>query len=71
VPGGTQAIHLRTDVATVVPLDAGSHDRRASVKLSVLDLHLRPDQLLELVPADLRDRTHRSLERRPEPARTP
>jgi hypothetical protein len=37
----------------------------------VLDLHLRPDQLLELVPADLRDRTHRSLERPPEPPRTP
>jgi NAD+ kinase len=39
----------------VVRLDADTHTARSRVKLSLLDLPLKPDQLLELVPARLRE----------------
>ncbi|SDG98685.1 NAD(+)/NADH kinase [Pseudonocardia oroxyli] len=40
----------------VVRLDPDLHARRSRVKLSLLDLPLLPEQLRELLPADVRDR---------------
>jgi NAD+ kinase len=47
-------IRLRIDAAQVVRLSAGAHASRSRVKLSLLDLPLRRDQLLELIPENLR-----------------
>jgi NAD+ kinase len=44
----------RQEAAQVVRLSAGEHASRSRVKLSLLDLPLRPDQLLELIPPELR-----------------
>jgi NAD+ kinase len=38
----------------VVRLSPDRHQNRSQVKLSLLDLPLRRDQLLELIPAELR-----------------
>jgi len=46
---------LRRNAAQVVRLSAGEHANRGRVKLSLLDLPLRRDQLLELIPAELRE----------------
>jgi len=62
VPGrpvtGTAALDLTylPEAGQVVRLDAGLHTRRSNVKLSLLDLPMRPDELLELAPPDLRER---------------
>jgi NAD+ kinase len=53
-PGDVLTARLRVDAAEVVRLDAGAHAGRSRVKLSLLDLPLRRDQLLELIPAELR-----------------
>ncbi|WP_243769809.1 NAD(+)/NADH kinase [Amycolatopsis acidicola] len=53
---GVLTARLRQDAAKVVRLAAGAHASRSRVKLSLLDLPLRPDQLLELVPGHLRQR---------------
>jgi NAD+ kinase len=45
---------LRVDAGYVVRLSAGAHASRSRVKLSLLDLPLRRDQLLELIPESLR-----------------
>ena len=45
---------MRRDAAQVVRLSADEYTSRTWVKLSLLDLPLRPDQLLELIPAELR-----------------
>jgi NAD+ kinase len=42
------------DAAHVVRLSAGLHASRSRVRLSLLDLPLRRDQLLELIPENLR-----------------
>jgi NAD+ kinase len=55
-PGETVSMRLRPDAAQVVRLAAGLHASRSRVKLSLLDLPLRRDQLLELVPEELRQR---------------
>jgi NAD+ kinase len=55
-PGDTVSMRLRPDAAQVVRLAAGLHASRSRVKLSLLDLPLRRDQLLELVPEELRQR---------------
>lgn len=55
-PGQVVTTRVLPDAAQVVRLDAERHARRNRVKLSLLDLPLRPDQLLELVPAELRPR---------------
>lgn len=47
---------LRQDAGRVVRLAAGDHASRSRVKLSLLDLPLRPDQLLELIPQEVRKR---------------
>ena len=44
----------RTDAAQVVRLSASDYASRRRVRLSLLDLPLRPDQLLELIPLELR-----------------
>lgn len=46
---------LRQNAAQVVRLSAGDHANLGRVKLSLLDLPLRRDQLLELIPAELRE----------------
>jgi NAD+ kinase len=57
---------LRADAAQVVRLSAGLHASRGRVKLSLLDLPLRRDQLLELIPENLRQGMARaSLEQDP------
>ena len=53
-PGDVLTAGLRADAAQVVRLSAGTHASRSRVKLSLLDLPLRRDQLLELIPENLR-----------------
>ncbi|WP_236795089.1 NAD(+)/NADH kinase [Amycolatopsis sp. GM8] len=55
-PDGVLTAYLRPDAGKVVRLSAGKHASRSRVKLSLLDLPLRPDQLLELIPEQLRQR---------------
>jgi NAD+ kinase len=57
-PGDTIAARLRPDAAQVVRLSAGAHASRSRIKLSLLDLPLRRDQLLELIPEALRQQMH-------------
>jgi NAD+ kinase len=45
---------IRREAAEVVRLSASEHASRSRVRLSLLDLPLRPDQLMELVPPELR-----------------
>jgi NAD+ kinase len=52
-------LRLRKDAGTVIRLDAERHGRTGRVKLSLLDLPVRPDQLQELIPADIRQRLRR------------
>lgn len=53
---GVLTARLRTDAGHVVRLSAGLHASRSRVRLSLLDLPLRRDQLLELIPEHLRHR---------------
>jgi NAD+ kinase len=52
--GDTVTVRFRADAAQVVRLSADDHERRSRIKLSLLDLPLRRDQLLELIPPELR-----------------
>ncbi|MFB6392824.1 NAD(+)/NADH kinase [Polymorphospora lycopeni] len=54
-PDGTLSVTVRAGGVNVVRLDPTAHAQRSRVKLSLLDLPLRPDQLLDLVPPRLRD----------------
>lgn len=54
---------LRRDAGQVIRLDADRHGRKGRLKLSLLDLPLREDQLLELVPTDVRARFRERAER--------
>lgn len=54
--GTVVKVKLRKDAGVVVRLDAGRHGRKGRLKLSLMDLPLRNDQLLELVPPDVRAR---------------
>ncbi|MEU4235959.1 NAD(+)/NADH kinase [Actinoplanes sp. NPDC026619] len=45
---------LRPDAAQVMRLSAHQHASRSRIKLSLLDLPVRRDQLLELIPPELR-----------------
>jgi NAD+ kinase len=54
---------FREDAAQVVRLSAGEHASRSRIKLSLLDLPLRRDQLLELIPAELRANAELSVRR--------
>jgi NAD+ kinase len=62
-PGDVLTVTLREDAAQVVRLSAGQHASRSRVKLSLLDLPLRRDQLLELIPAELRENAELSVRR--------
>lgn len=53
-PGAALRIETLRDAARVVRLDPTGHAQRSRVKLSLLDLPLRSDQLLDLVPEHLR-----------------
>lgn len=53
-PGTAVRIDYLPDAAQIVRFDPSRHARRNRVQLSLLDLPLRPDQLLDLVPADIR-----------------
>ena len=61
-PGDVLAAGLRVDAALVVRLSAGEHASRSRVKLSLLDLPVRRDQLLELIPEHLRREALRPAE---------
>ena len=52
--GDVLSAGLREKAAEVVRLSPDRHQNRSQVKLSLLDLPLRRDQLLELIPAELR-----------------
>ena len=52
--GDVLSATLREHAAQVVRLSADQHQSRSQVKLSLLDLPLRRDQLLDLIPAHLR-----------------
>ncbi len=58
VPGGccdtVLHVELQREAGQVVRLDAARYGARSRVALSLLDLPLRPDQLLELVPPQMR-----------------
>ncbi|ARC55608.1 NAD kinase [Frondihabitans sp. 762G35] len=54
--GSVVSVRLRKDAGSVVRLDAGRHGRKGRLKLSLMDLPLRNDQLLELVPPEVRAR---------------
>ncbi|WP_433064181.1 NAD(+)/NADH kinase [Dactylosporangium sp. CS-033363] len=63
-PGHRLTTVLRRDAAQVVRLSAAEHASRSRVKLSLLDLPLRPDQLVELIPPELRQKAHEAIARR-------
>jgi NAD+ kinase len=52
--GERLTVATRREAAQVVRLSAGEYASRSRVRLSLLDLPLRPDQLLELIPPELR-----------------
>ncbi|WP_249998154.1 NAD(+)/NADH kinase [Actinoplanes sp. M2I2] len=54
--GADMVVRMRANAANVVRFDQNTHGARSRVKLSLRDLPLRPDQLVELVPEELRDR---------------
>ncbi|WP_229399985.1 NAD(+)/NADH kinase [Micromonospora okii] len=58
-PRGRVTLRLRQNVVNVVRFDPDALGCRNRVRLSLLDLPLRPDQLLELVPDHLRERARR------------
>jgi NAD+ kinase len=62
-PSDHLTVRMRADAAQVVRLSAGEHASRSRIKLSLLDLPLRRDQLLELIPAELRQDAELSARR--------
>jgi NAD+ kinase len=54
-PGSRIELSVRRDAAGVIRFDPDRHAAAGMLKLSLLDLPLRRDQLLELVPENLRD----------------
>ncbi len=52
---------MRRKAADVVRLSAAEYASRSRVTLSLLDLPLRPDQLVELVPPELRRNTEAAI----------
>ncbi|WIE54742.1 NAD(+)/NADH kinase [Curtobacterium sp. MCBD17_003] len=63
--GAQLEVRLRKNAGTVIRLDAERHGRTGRVKLSLLDLPVRPDQLIELIPSEVRQRLRQHD--RPEP----
>jgi NAD+ kinase len=54
--GIDMVLRMRPNAVNVVRFDQDRHGTRARIKLSLLDLPLRPDQLIELIPEELRER---------------
>ncbi|MHC1558892.1 NAD(+)/NADH kinase [Actinomycetospora sp. C-140] len=54
-PGAVATARLHPDAAQVVRLDPHRHAQRSRVKLSLLDLPLRREQIAELLPSELRE----------------
>ena len=54
--GSEIGLGLRQDAGLVLRLNAQRHANRGRLKLSLLDLPLRPAQIAELVPDEVRDR---------------
>jgi NAD+ kinase len=65
-PQATLTLRLCPNRVNVVRLDPGSHAQRAYIKLSLLDLPLRQDQLLELFPPQLREKVQKLRKSAPE-----
>jgi len=55
-PGEPVEVELRPDAGRLVRIEGSRAAVRSRVKLSLLDLPVLPQELLELVPADLRRR---------------
>lgn len=68
--GAELTLRLLVDAGSVIRLDAARHSGKGRLKLSLLDLPLRSDQLLELVPPEVR-RQFRDRARGIGPADTP
>jgi NAD+ kinase len=69
-PGQGVDVELVPEGGLVVRLDARRHAERNRVKLSLLDLPLRQDQLLDLVPLELREHGAHRLQRQTRPGGT-
>jgi NAD+ kinase len=54
-PGTLATARLRPEAARVVRIDPDRHAQRSRIKLSLLDLPLRREQLAELLPPDVRE----------------
>ncbi|NAZ87005.1 NAD(+) kinase [Kineococcus sp. T90] len=64
--GSVVEVRAERDAGHVIRLDSGHHGRRSRVKLSLLDLPLLPDEMLELVPEGVRrHEAPRNAEERP------
>jgi NAD+ kinase len=61
-PGEVLDVVLRPAAGLLVRIDGSAADARSRVKLSLLDLPLLPQELLELVPDGLRPRTEQATE---------
>jgi NAD+ kinase len=61
-PGEVLDVVLRPAAGLLVRIDGSAADARSRVKLSLLDLPLLPQELLELVPEGLRPRTEQVTE---------
>jgi NAD+ kinase len=66
-PGARLTLRLCPEPVNVMRLDLRSHALRASVKLSLLDLPLRPEQLADLFPPHLREQAERLRSQQPPP----
>ena len=63
VAGGSGlSVRLLAAAAQVVRLSVDDYANRSRVRLSLLDLPVRPDQLIELIPNDLRQKLGRELD---------
>jgi len=54
--GAQLDLRLRKNAGSVIRFDAERHGRTGRMKLGLLDLPVRPDQLQELIPPDVRQR---------------
>lgn len=64
-PGSRLTLRLCPEPVNVMRLDLRAHALRSSVKLSLLDLPLRPEQLADLFPPHLREQAERLRRERP------
>jgi NAD+ kinase len=64
-PRAVLSIRLRPEAVNIVRMDPQVHAKRTQIKLSLLDLPLRPDQLIELIPQPLREQAERLRRFRP------